>query len=376
MQSKKLALFGGGFILLLVAANVYTAGLSADATRAPESARGPGIEEYWRDRINDAGGDVKTAVNVQGEEAYWYDRIKTKGGARAYKELSEYLTRYDIPSQHTIAHLFGRELYQVEGLEGVSVCDSRFAFGCFHEFLTYAVSDHGTGIIDRLDHVCRSQSELIPFVACQHGIGHGLVSVEGYDLPDLQSALAWCATLKDPGSMGGCYAGAFMEYNRRGMIASESGPRFPKDGDFITPCNQIASDARAACVLWQPLWWHADLFSASHAPETFATFGDMCRALDQEIGHRETCFYGIGFVVSPTIIAGDAGAELCQAAAATLQEERWCLNYAAYIAGALSAAEDGPKVCVFSDEENRPLCERYARATQSSILTARDLPAQ
>ena len=147
---------------------------------------------------------------------HWQDRINSVGGALAYEEFKEfnYGTIDSTNTRHAVAHEFGALLYQMEGLDALSVCDDAFFFGCHHAFLGEAISDHGVEAIHIMDEAC---NESFTDSACQHGIGHGLVSYYGYDRDDLDKALEQCGTLTDKGPAAGCGGGVFMEYNFRTM---------------------------------------------------------------------------------------------------------------------------------------------------------------
>jgi hypothetical protein len=352
MLTRGRVLLATAFILFLLGANYYAAAVRF----SPSPAAAGGVA--W----------VTEPVNEEGEYAFWGERIGSVGGEKAYSELSAYASQRDFPSQHTLAHLFGRALFEQEDLSGISVCDDRFSYGCFHEFFAYAVNGHGLPVIAQLNEECQKQPDFLKSVACQHGIGHGILSFSGYGEANLFSALEACKTLPNAGTMGGCYAGVFMEYNRRSMIATESGPRLPADGDFISPCDDVKKEYRAVCAVWQPLWWQAEIFEGEPTPEVMKMFGSMCRALGEATGFAEACFYGIGFVVAPESATEDPDAlKMCPEAADTPQEEKWCLNYAAYIAGALVDDANGLAVCKDMTDEERALCERYARTTTSVL---------
>ena len=88
------------------------------------------------------------------ERTYWVQRIRKVGGLRAYGELARSIASTTIAQQHLQAHLFGDALYQVEGIDGVVVCDERFSQGCFHEFMGQIISHRGIGILPGLGEAC------------------------------------------------------------------------------------------------------------------------------------------------------------------------------------------------------------------------------
>lgn len=155
---------------------------------------------------------------------HWTERIAAVGGVAAYEEFGVEAQGYEFGARHVLAHLFGRALYQVEGLKGVGACDSNYSYGCFHQFLGEAIAGHGLASAAELNESCRSQDTNQKRIACQHGIGHGVLAYSGYSEADLHKALDACRSYSDA-TLGGCYSGAFMEYNVRLMISKNLGVR-------------------------------------------------------------------------------------------------------------------------------------------------------
>lgn len=372
MRRRWLIIAAAGLLAAILCLDLYTARMAHPAQDSAAQWQG-GI--FAGDFAENQGGVAwKTAIiDEKGESEHWLERVKAVGGRKAYAEFATHVAELDYPSQHTVAHFFGRALYEIEGLKGVSVCDDRFAYGCFHEFLSYAVAGHGVSVIKDLDAVCQTQPTLLKAAACQHGIGHGLVSYFGYTQKDLSGALDACKTLKNPDSMGGCYAGAFMEYNRHSMIALDAGARIPTKENFMTPCDTVSDEYKAVCALWQPLWWQGEMFKGAHDEKTMAQMGEMCRAFGEKVGYKETCFYGIGFVSAPeTLTERPDALAMCPAASKTKEERQWCLDYGAYISSALVDLSHGLAICNAMSGEDKALCERYAKTT-GSVLTKEDL---
>jgi len=79
-------------------------------------------------------------------QEYWSAKIKKSGPEKVYKEFLEINKDNDESIQHGNAHTFGGVLYEEIGKEGLSICDSSFSFGCYHEFLGTAIIFYRYGI--------------------------------------------------------------------------------------------------------------------------------------------------------------------------------------------------------------------------------------
>lgn len=294
------------------------------------------------------------------DAAYWAARIAAVGGERAYEEFAESVRDVIFTQQHMRVHAFGAALYDVEGLDGLSVCDDRFSFGCFHEFLASAIVANGVESIPELNERCFSTYTKNP-LSCQHGIGHGVLAVFGYDDVSLVRALETCRSLPGSNSIGGCYGGVFMEYNTRSRHADELRIR-PYAGDPLAPCMALSEDFRAACIYWQPQWWAGVLYSGKPDTETYAQMGSFCRGLSGE-ALRRSCYEGIGnitFVYShgDTAVARN----FCDAAGEGSESGRLlCRATTANGFRIEASAEKAREVCEgFSDDEAE-FCDIYAR---------------
>ena len=111
--------------------------------------------------------------------------IRSVGGERAYNRLADAVANLSADDQHEYGHLFGDALYKVEGLKGITVCDTRFSYGCFHQILSDAMITYGPSAVTMLDQKCKAVLQ-DAYLSCQHGLGHGImVSIglnkEGYD---------------------------------------------------------------------------------------------------------------------------------------------------------------------------------------------------
>ncbi len=219
----------------------------------------------------------------------WEMLIEQQGAEKAYVQLGIFTAHDDTNEQHDEAHRFGGALYTRAGLEGFSVCDEQFSYGCFHEFIGRAIAQHGPSVVASLNERCLQTPD---FLKCQHGVGHGLISWAGYEEKNLMQALEQCATLERSDPIGGCPGGVFMEYDLRTMLGAEGEVRPGSRGDLADVCARVPNAFKNACAYWRPQWWHELFFDGSRTPATYRTLGSLCDAFEKERGNYRACIEG------------------------------------------------------------------------------------
>ncbi len=200
-----------------------------------------------------------TALSVSERVEYWHSRIAQVGGTHAYSELAETIEAYTPNYQHDEAHLFGDALYRTQSVAGVSVCDGRFGYACFHAFMIRALLEQGALQAQQFYDICeRSLGTSSP--ECEHGIGHGLLALKKGDvtLTELQDALSVCSHLEPPPTnlVSGCVGGVFMEYLVKSMASGDIEPRVLTADNTTDPCTSLRESIYIpSCMYWLPLWW-------------------------------------------------------------------------------------------------------------------------
>ena len=213
--------------------------------------------------------------------------------------------------QHTQAHLFGEVVYEKEGLEGMTVCDGSFGFGCYHSFLGRAITDHGPDVVKKLDASCVEKYGP-GGIGCFHGIGHGLLSYFGYSLAAVERALSSCSTLSWKRPLGGCADGVFMEYNFRIMETNpaDRSRAFSIEGKY-QPCNKL-NLYQEGCYFGLPAWWATVLPNDATLP---ARLGGYCSEVSKSNMQR-ACYRGIGYGILPEVqFDVRLGGQFCNSAA-------------------------------------------------------------
>jgi|GEM_PF-2990895 len=302
-------------------------------------------------------------IDVSEGEKYWQKQIETVGGAAAHKQLAEAIAGLIPGQQHTAAHIFGGALYEEEGLDGLAVCDTRFLYGCFHEFLTRAVVHSGLSILPKLEEMCLASPHANAPLSCEHGLGHAILSYFGYEKEDLNSALEACRTLKHDAASS-CPSGVFMEYNLRTFVEADgSAVRKISNGDFYDPCREYRSTEAKRCVRQLPLWWQRAIFSNTLDRAAFSWMGQKCRALPQELSQfKAGCFRTIGFIaavaVNPEVESIDA---YCETAADESQDFAGCILAAGMALKNNKGLTKGLELCAQLPDEDKLECQYYVQ---------------
>ena len=254
------------------------------------------------------------------EEPGWRAMIEKAGPEKAYAQFAESVAAEPPGEQHTAAHNFGDALYEEKGLAGLSACDSRFGYGCFHQLVGRVIAEHGLGAIAEIQHVVGTSSD------SNHGVGHGILAYLGYTLPKLKQALAVCPS-------GGtapwdCSGGVFMEYNFRTMLGE--GPRLPGNNPYA-PCDALEGVQKTACTFWLPEWWDRTTFgAAATSSQSFANIGAYCDGLPKAV--HGACYGGIGYAAAAaTEQNAEVSTYLCNASTANTAYRTLCNHCAAYV---------------------------------------------
>lgn len=303
---------------------------------------------------------------------HWEDVIKREGAADAYAEFAGYVSSQSVGWQHEAAHAFGSALFAVAGSDGITTCDMRFSFGCFHQFLGDAIQALGLESIPDLNSRCFDALSESP-LSCQHGIGHGTLAAIGYDDDALMQALAICRGLPGTDPIGGCYSGVFMEYNMRTMLAEAAETR-PYDGNALAPCDAVDDIYRPACFYWQPQWWRYGVFGDRNSSDAFTEMGALCNLHATTSALRRACFEGIGNIVEQESGFDPAIASaLCDAVSSRSSDVLFCRSMGANHFGIDVGKATGAQMCEGLTGADSDYCLAYAR-NEANILFVREAP--
>lgn len=158
---------------------------------------------------------------------------------------------------HQEAHNIGRTAYEIFGSsafkDGNSSCHSGYYHGAIEAFL----HEKGTAnLIENIKIICDNFETSFGRFECLHGIGHGVLAYEDYDLPE---AIKVCGALATNYDQSSCYGGMFMEniVTAQGRGAGQvHETKWANIADPLFPCNGLGDDysVRYQCYQMQTSW--------------------------------------------------------------------------------------------------------------------------
>lgn len=155
---------------------------------------------------------------------------------------------------HEIAHVIGRAagLKYSDVSEAYSLGTDFCASGYYHGVMQAVVDAIGKDkIISSIDNICQPLAEKkqygLSHYNCVHGLGHGVMSVEGNEL---FLALRDCDGLSGIWQQESCYSGVFME-NIIGEIDPDHYTAYLKEDDPLYPCTAVEDKYKKMCYFLQ-----------------------------------------------------------------------------------------------------------------------------
>lgn len=208
----------------------------------------PGAEKKALSRL-----DMLRLSKNEAELTYW---IRILGAEKAMAKILTDSGNGSTRDCHQEAHQLGRISYQLFGAEvfkeGSASCHSGFYHGAMEALL----HEKGTvNLASTITSVCNLFDTRFGNFECLHGIGHGVMAYEDYDL--LQ-ALRDCAGLPDQFAQSSCYGGVFMEnvVTAQGTGATPGHTTAWANQDPHFPCNILSEDHEMnyQCYQMQTSW--------------------------------------------------------------------------------------------------------------------------
>lgn len=223
---------------------------------------------------------------------------------------------------HQQAHLIGRVSYELYGPSVFKMGNSMCHSGYYHGSMEALLKEEGTSdLASKVDNICKAFSTNFGQFECYHGIGHGILAYEDYDLP---LALKTCKDLQDEFSRTSCFGGVFMENvmtsQGKGATLAHTTPWASNDPHF--PCNYFFGDFKVQNQCYQMqtsrmlIMFENDfnrvLEECLRAPDNmkkacFRSFGrdaagqvlrdpnriiELCQKVPQGFGYTEECVIG------------------------------------------------------------------------------------
>jgi hypothetical protein len=216
--------------------------------------------------------------------------VNTKGVAAAMSDIkSQYQSNPYVHSEcHQLTHVIGRAAAVKYGnvSDAYSNGDDFCQSGYYHGVMEAMAGSMGrTKIVSEVNQICAplkaKRPYSLPHFNCVHGLGHGLMSVDDYNL---FNALSDCDHLDDSWEQQSCYGGVFMQ-NVMGSI-TDTRTDFLKADQPMYPCTAVADRYQEACYLNQ------SSYALRLVNYDFATVFSECGQAPQV--HQATCYQSVG----------------------------------------------------------------------------------
>lgn len=200
---------------------------------------------------------------------------------------------------HQRVHKVGRLSYELKGNDAFSVPNGECMSGYTHGVTEAYFNKNGTNNLAKsLGLICRGKQNGFYAHQCFHGVGHGLMAYNDYDLP---AALKGCGTLPpNHSNKESCYTGVFME-NVVGAISIDEAKKSDKPEQFhssewlsddpLFPCNAVDKEYKSACYIFQT----SRMIQVLNNYEKVAA---ACASI--ETSYRSICFSSMGRDLSNT----------------------------------------------------------------------------
>lgn len=271
---------------------------------------------------SNSSNDFKELRAIENKDAtfaevskFFMDLAKEKGARYSFQALKVAKLNQNI-DLHLLGHAIGDVLYKQEGVNGITICDNDFRNACSHSVVIGLFNDKGEAALKEVSDVCRkAPGGTGAYTMCFHGLGHGILAYEGYDM---EKASAICQKTGTPqygySEATQCISGTVMEIigggfhdrqiweaqrvkylNKENPLALCENDFIPKDSkflcyDYLTPFlfesvganvgNPTADDFKKAFKL-------CDLLPKSDTSNRDACFGGFGKEFDGLVQGRD-----------------------------------------------------------------------------------------
>lgn len=223
---------------------------------------------------------------------YFKARTKAESPKIALTEIGALAktNSYVLSQCHQLTHSVGHAAFDKYGSlpKAYSLGDSYCWSGYYH-----GVTESAVGVMSKqqlksqLNTICAELAEASRYsfdhYNCAHGLGHGLLGVEG---DNLFIALTTCDSLSDAWERSSCYGGAFME---NVMIESREGGKsqYLKADEPMYPCTAVAIAYKDQCYGMQTS------YALSISGYDFARVAALCQNLS-DVDFIGKCYRSLG----------------------------------------------------------------------------------
>lgn len=208
---------------------------------------------------------------------------KQNGVSFAYLQLKEKFPGNDA-SAHDFAHVIGIIAFETQDMQGLSVCDTAYNYGCYHGFIEAFFAKNDVAKVTQIEASCNLLGP-IHAPSCLHGIGHGVLVNRSYNV---DQALADCSQHLQQTSQIYCFDGVFMENITGSMLAANRRVAVTEQ-NIDEPCNNVDYIYQNQCWRNQVTVWHSFFQNTKKV-------GAKCLAIDKEF--QTTCLESIGLSIA------------------------------------------------------------------------------
>ena len=195
-------------------------------------------------------------------------------------------------NDHQMAHVVGRDTAKDYGsnFKAFDLCPTTFNYGCSHGFFEYVLA-RTPNARKAATTICESLNPktnlLIAGFTCYHGVGHGIMMAEAYDV---HRSLKACNTMPDREAQDGCWQGVFMENVNAGM-QGRALPGYFTRHDPLSPCDKVGAKYRHECYINHAGW----LMIVSK--DNIGTGSRYCSKA-KPARYKSSCWQSIGLMVT------------------------------------------------------------------------------
>ncbi len=223
---------------------------------------------------------------ISSAREHWSTLLSREDPHKVYAEFKNTYANRPFGEQHTFAHVFGEALYDALKTEAIAVCDDAYGFGCYHAVMSRALLENGLDSAESILRACREKNSEDN---CEHGLGHGLLSILPYTKDGIVEALRTCDKLIVSDRIGLCESGVFMEFNFPRFEGADR--RELSVAERHAPCDSIDIRYIASCYEEQSQWWVRA--TSSNQMATYTDSGIWCNEVKNDDG-MHACFVGLG----------------------------------------------------------------------------------
>ena len=166
--------------------------------------------------------------------------VKLAGEKAVLKKLSEEANQGSTRDCHQQSHQIGVASYKLYGADAFKRGDTSCLSGFYHCIMGILISEWGgKDFVKNTKEFCGIFDNIYDRFECLHGIGHGIMAYEDYNMP---AALHECEGLTDEWWKGSCYGGIFHENVAvaagLGVVPGHD-TKWVNKKDLYFPCNTL-----------------------------------------------------------------------------------------------------------------------------------------